>query len=289
MSNDEIKRIDVEYAKKELIPILVLMLGVLSLIPNNVLRIIISIVVAILFFKNVGKNNLEKKDKWCLNIGAALTLASFFSTISGINVLIILIIVIAAGIGFLERKMRLSGKSGENFVISVLNKLDPGQYKIINDVLLPSNGNTKTTQTDHIVVSNFGVFCIETKDYTGWIYGRANDEKWTHSFNRYDKFRFYNPLRQNYAHVKSVEDLMVKINISTPVFSFVAFPSADKLKISGTDNVGFARDILYKIKSIKKRVLSDSERDSIYEAIMAANIIDENERNNHIESVLNLK
>lgn len=41
-----------------------------------------------------------------------------------------------------------------------------------------------TTQVDHILVSRFGVFVIETKDYSGWIFANAADAKWTSVHSR---------------------------------------------------------------------------------------------------------
>ena len=73
----------------------------------------------------------------------------------------------------------LIGKSGENFVSRKLSRLDPRRYTTLNDLMLPSNGNTATTQIDHVVVSDFGIFCIETKSYRGWIFGNAQQEYWT--------------------------------------------------------------------------------------------------------------
>src|SRR5262249_2599367 len=71
------------------------------------------------------------------------------------------------------------GRSGEKFVSRKLSNLDSKYYKILDDLVLPSQGNTSTTQIDHVVVSNFGIFCIETKNYTGWIFGNAHQQHWT--------------------------------------------------------------------------------------------------------------
>jgi len=180
------------------------------------------------------------------------------------------------------------GKFGENFVSRKLHGLDSGRYKIIDDVLLPSNGNTKTTQIDHVVVSNFGIFCIETKMYSGWIFGNAHQQYWTQVIY-HNKTRFYNPLRQNYAHMKAVEDLVLPLYPSIPILSFVAFPIAGKLKISGTDRVGHAVDVVNKIEAIDKQVLSDADRDNIYDIISRANIMDKNTRKKHNIEIKELK
>ena len=192
-----------------------------------------------------------------------------------------LLILLAVAIGFISATVQSPkniGKSGENFVSKRLNELDEQYYKILDDIMLPSNGNTSTTQIDHIVISNFGIFCVETKAYSGWIFGRAHDKYWTQVINRYNKNRFYNPLRQNYAHAKAIQNLIISKHADVKIFPLVAFPDADKLKITGTDLVGFARDVVDKIRAVNEIVLSDVDRDEIYNIISRANIVDDDAR-----------
>ena len=82
--------------------------------------------------------------------------------------------------------------------------------------------------------------------------------------------------------MKAVEDLVSPLCPSIPILSFVAFPIAGKLKISGTDRVGHAVDVVNKIEAIDKQVLSDADRDNIYDIISRANIMDKNTRKNII-------
>lgn len=180
------------------------------------------------------------------------------------------------------------GRSGEKFVSKKLHTLDPARYKILNDVMLPSRGNSVATQIDHIVISNYGIFCVETKAYKGWIFGNANQEQWMQVIYRY-KERFYNPLRQNFAHIKAIEDLLGPQRLKKPIVSLVAFPDADKLKISGTDSVGHAHDVVRKIESYTELIFSDAERDEIYNLLTTANIIDKEARKLHNREVRDLK
>jgi hypothetical protein len=60
-----------------------------------------------------------------------------------------------------------------------------------------------TTQVDHILVSRFGVFVIETKDYKGWIFANATDTTWTQVLFGV-RFKFQNPILQNKRHVRAV-------------------------------------------------------------------------------------
>lgn len=182
----------------------------------------------------------------------------------------------------------LIGKNGENFVSRKLSRLDPRRYTTLNDLLLPSNGNTATTQIDHVVVSNFGIFCIETKSYRGWIFGNAQQEYWTQVIYRHRK-KFYNPLRQNYAHVKAVEALLGSAFARVPVRGFVAFPRAKKLKISGTNTVDYATDVVRKIAAHTQSVMTDDERRTIVGILLDANIKDKKARNDHVKETRALR
>jgi hypothetical protein len=80
----------------------------------------------------------------------------------------------------------------------------PDEYSILNDIYLPLPDGT-TTQIDHIVVSQYGVFVVETKTYSGWIFGDEKSKEWTQSIYR-KKCRFQNPTRQNYKHICALAD-----------------------------------------------------------------------------------
>lgn len=78
-------------------------------------------------------------------------------------------------------------------------------YHLLNHITLKFKDGT--TQIDHILVSRFGVFVIETKDYKGWIFANAKHTTWTQVLYRW-KFKFQNPIFQNMRHVRAVEELL---------------------------------------------------------------------------------
>lgn len=96
------------------------------------------------------------------------------------------------------------GWAGERRVKSVTLQLDPYSYTIFHDVTLPTP--TGTTQIDHIIISTHGIFVIETKNYSGWIFGSQNSSYWTQVIYK-NKNKFQNPLRQNYKHIKTLQEL----------------------------------------------------------------------------------
>jgi succinate dehydrogenase hydrophobic anchor subunit len=180
------------------------------------------------------------------------------------------------------------GRRGENFVSRELLELDSEHYKVLGDLMLPSLGNTNTTQIDHVMVSDFGIFCIETKSYSGWIFGNARQQHWTQVLYRY-KTKFYNPLWQNYAHIKAVEAIVRPKYPKVPIRGFIAFPCAEKLKITGTDAVGHVEDVLVKITALNAPVLSVADRFAIVGLLSNANIQDKQARKLHNKSVRGLK
>lgn len=101
---------------------------------------------------------------------------------------------------------------------------------LINDVMLPSGQGT--TQIDHILVSPSAVFLIETKEMSGWVFGKPGQKQWAQLFKagrrsrnagiKSKKFKFYNPLLQNEGHAKAlVRRGIVDRWLLRPVVAFV--------------------------------------------------------------------
>ncbi|MFQ9435757.1 MAG: nuclease-related domain-containing protein [Ruminococcus callidus] len=97
------------------------------------------------------------------------------------------------------------GIQGEKQVARRLRRLDSRQYIVLSDLLLPCG--SRLTQIDHVVVSVYGIFVIETKNYHGTISGSIWKEFWVQECHgrQYD---LRNPFRQNYAHVQALASLL---------------------------------------------------------------------------------
>ncbi|EIA1300435.1 NERD domain-containing protein, partial [Vibrio vulnificus] len=92
------------------------------------------------------------------------------------------------------------GVFGEFLVNKLLSQLPDSDYTLVRNVTLPTDDGT--TQIDHIVVSRFGIFVVETKNMKGWIFGSKSQKQWTQKVYRHSS-KFQNPLHQNYKHVKT--------------------------------------------------------------------------------------
>lgn len=65
----------------------------------------------------------------------------------------------------------------------------------------------RTGQIDVLAVGKRGIFIFESKDYNGWIYGNGKSTKWTQVLHG-KKFHFYNPIKQNYGHLKLIQSIV---------------------------------------------------------------------------------
>jgi hypothetical protein len=87
----------------------------------------------------------------------------------------------------------------------LLSEFGPPDYHLMNHITIQMDDGT--TQVDHILISRFGVFVIETKDYNGWIFANATHETWTQVLFRL-RFKFQNPIFQNKRHIRAVQGLL---------------------------------------------------------------------------------
>ncbi len=132
--------------------------------------------------------------------------------------------------------------------------LDKNRYHLIKNVTLPTEDGS--TQIDHIIVSEYGVFVVETKNMKGWIFGGEHQKIWTQSIFKH-KSKFQNPLHQNYKHVKTLERVL---NIELDkIFSVIVFVGDATFKTQMPVNVNYPRGYLRYIKSKKENLLSQEE------------------------------
>ena len=155
------------------------------------------------------------------------------------------------------------GLLGE-FLVKLIAKLrlPANMYHRIHNVTLPTPDGT--TQIDHIFVSRFGVFVVETKYMKGWIFGGEKQAQWTQKIYK-KSFKFQNPLRQNYKHLVALESIL---GLSFDVMhSVVVFAGDSTLKSPMPANVTSGGSYITYIKSFTKPVLSETSIQNILSKI----------------------
>ncbi len=161
-------------------------------------------------------------------------------------------------------------------------RLPAETYHPFYNVTLPSPDGT--TQIDHIFVSRFGIFVVETKNMKGWIFGDENQAQWTQKIFK-KSFTFQNPLRQNYKHVKALEaSLVVPPGV---IHSVVVFVGESTFKSPMPPNVTRGGGYIKYIKSYRDPVLTDSEVQDVLEQIQSGRL--KPSRETHRKHVQHLK
>lgn len=121
---------------------------------------------------------------------------------------------------------KLIGRAGERRVARTLRRLNTKDYRVYNDIYINNGGHT--SQIDHLIISIYGIFVIETKNYKGWIFGNDRAKFWTQTlFKR--KHKIYNPVLQNWGHVNSIKRISYEFK-KAMFFPIVVFTGSAELK-----------------------------------------------------------
>lgn len=204
------------------------------------------------------------------------------------NVLVIVLIVLgfAGGVFYLTSMMSSTGKAGEDYVAKILAYL-PDEYFIINNVVLERNGYTN--QIDHVVVSPYGIFCIETKNMKGIITGSEYSQYWTQNIWG-NKYELYNPILQNGKHVKALRKELAKFG-DIEIFPITVFTRRCELKVKKSNDVSlvYTSKLLDEIESFKEKVIPDDKVETIADFISISEGFQYIKENDHISNARQAK
>lgn len=151
----------------------------------------------------------------------------------------------------------IKGKLGERYVRQCFERHFTLPYILINDMTLKDEfGNT--TQIDHIVLSPFGIFVIETKNYKGWIFGNAKQKQWTQTIYQ-RKHKFQNPIHQNYKHIKTLQHIFQDLVPQQAFYNMVLFVGDAEFKTQLPEGVFNDQQWIAYIKSFQQALLSTDQ------------------------------
>ncbi|CAH9018686.1 nuclease-related domain-containing protein [Candidatus Nitrosacidococcus sp. I8] len=158
---------------------------------------------------------------------------------------------------------QFKGSIGEKIIKqSVIWQLPKDLYISLHDIYIKDS--LGTTQIDHLIVSPYGLFVIETKHMKGWIFGKAEDKSWTQKLYK-QSHTFQNPLRQNYRHQKALAETL-NLNLNS-IYSVIVFTGDCQLKGEMPPNVFQGMSYIKYIRSFEKRVFTEHEKDKLVELI----------------------
>ncbi len=163
------------------------------------------------------------------------------------------------------------GTVGEKIVARQLQRLNKNEYTVLNNIYLKVNG--RSIQIDHLVLSVYGIFVIETKNYSGWIHGNENSEFWTQTFYK-KKIKFGNPVKQNRAHIYFLKRVLASYK-QLDYYSIIVFAGDGTLKNVCTQTpVVYKNRLIKTIRQVKTPVLSGEQVVEVADQIRRYRVID---------------
>lgn len=101
------------------------------------------------------------------------------------------------------------GQFGEYLLeYAVSSRSISGNCFVFRNLYIPHGTENRYSEIDLLLVHERGIFVFESKNYSGWIFGGETDLYWTQRFASGETHRFYNPIRQNYNHIKSLSTFL---------------------------------------------------------------------------------
>lgn len=197
-----------------------------------------------------------------------------------LNIYLVIIIPVLVII-LLKLVLPSKGALGEKRVAVILSKLPTDRYKVINNLLVNHNGIT--SQIDHIVVSVYGIFVIETKTYKGWISGSESSDYWTQNIYG-KKYQLRNPIHQNYGHIKALMQLLQEYP-SLKYISIVVFSREARLRVSSNIPVIHWNKLRPVISQFENRILTEEQVQMVYDSLLSSNIDSRENRKQHVRNV----
>lgn len=179
---------------------------------------------------------------------------------------------------------KISDPSERYVAQQLLKNLPYDKYAVLNNLLLPYSGKIGSSQIDHLVISIYGIFCIETKSHLGWILGSKMRRLFTQVLYKKKYPLIPNPVLQNETHIRAIQELLGNI-VTKPIINIVVFPRASKFIIDGYHNVGSVTDMIETIESYQDKQYKFEEAKRIILAISQRNMKDAYLRADHIQRV----
>lgn len=197
-------------------------------------------------------------------------------------IVIVLLIIVAWKI-IISSSYETKGKKGEDRIKAKLSKIKDGI--LLNDLLLKTKWGY--SQIDHVLLTTQGIFVIETKNYSGSIYGNDNQKYWTHYYrNGRTGEPLYNPIWQNHTHAKVIKQYLINHGITQKCIIPITVFINDSISLNITTNnlVIFDNDLIETINLYKEKLLTTEMVEHAAQILTENNITDISSRKEHIQN-----
>ena len=184
------------------------------------------------------------------------------------------------------------GLNGEYSLYQYIQPFESAGCKFLFNLYIPRE-NGKTSEIDVIMFHPKGLFVIESKNYSGWIFGNENNKQWTQTLpvgrRRSHKEHFYNPIMQNATHIRAIRK---HIDNTIPVYSVIAFSDNCTLKdvtVKSSTIVTYysylQREIKRKLSEINSYTMTPELMNETYNKLSQYTNVDNYTKFRHIHNI----
>lgn len=184
------------------------------------------------------------------------------------------------------------GLGGESQIYKCLQDLTGYKRFLVNCYVPKENG--EKTEIDVILLHESGIYVLESKNFSGWIFGAENQTYWTQTLpdrrGGSKKIRFLNPMIQNAVHMKWLKVFLQEESL--PFYSYIVFGNHCTLKqihvTSERHHVlnqsSLLEDIAHRAE-MGEQQLSPDQIDCIYDKLLPLTEADVAEKDLHIQQL----
>ncbi len=182
------------------------------------------------------------------------------------------------------------GRYGEYLTSRIIEKHALNSHQQLVNVYVPKRKSQDLTELDLLYIDRTGLYVIESKNYSGWIFGNEAHQHWTQTMPNKKKFKFYNPIRQNATHIRAVQDFLALP--SEVIHSVIIFSERCELKkievTSHNVHVIKREDLQHFIETRKqagKQYFTKAEIEAIYKKLLPQMQVSQEVKSRHVQTI----
>jgi len=182
------------------------------------------------------------------------------------------------------------GLFGEYLTVRALEGLTPNEKFLVNVYLDKARKKDETTEVDVIYTNEYGIFVLESKNFSGWIFGNEKARYWTQSLNKRTKNKFYNPIFQNAGHISALKNFLGN-QYDNAYRSLIVFSERCELKKVSvhSENVYIVKrnHIRHTVKELSNHAILTAEQiNDIHEKLTNRTMVTDDVKESHVQNIM---
>lgn len=182
------------------------------------------------------------------------------------------------------------GRNGEYLTSKIIERHALQSHKQLLNVYIPKRNSDELTEIDLLYIDRTGLYVMESKNYSGWIFGTETQQQWTQTMPNKKKYKFFNPIRQNATHIRAIQDFLDLPKEA--IHSVIVFSERCTLKKVGvtSQNVHVIKreDLMRFIQTQKqsaKQFFSQDDIQAIYNKLVPQMQVSNEVKKQHIQTI----